>query len=265
MMKKIFLGILLLFVSLIVVAPSNVSAIKYSTWKNALKKTAKEIEANKYLFGYPPSTKYVTKLNKYKNGNSNCASYISWALQKAGVIPKGKMFSASKYTINGYVNTKKFKYYVPSNLQDPANKKRYHTKTKSLNLAKGRYHWNCPQQQENYYGKTKTAKDINELAYYNILKKGDIISQRDGSGNHLEVYMGKDKYGEPIIYSVGAEYQTRYGYPCSYGKTKNYYCDHKTNYLKKKYILTSRQDCRNNHNHAQVAMIIRIKNMNYKK
>lgn len=144
-----------------------------SAFFDALTSVANDVMKNKFKYnGGCSHNTYNSALHKKKNGKKcvNCASYVSWSLQAAGLVPKGTYFYIQNGTIHG-----KAKY-----VKRMKNKDNFYT----------REHLNITLKKAITSGK---------------VKPGDIVGWARGQGEigaHTMVYRGKIK-GKFTFFSVG--------------------------------------------------------------
>ena len=191
------------------------------------------------------ANKNVKKLNAGKG--IICHWYIKYALEKSGLY-KASDFDAkrqqlSKETCDALPKSR-FTIIVPSDSLKYTEKNRprcYHQAVDWLNVYRGK-------------NNARHRPKLLDLAKAGKVKKGDIISQFDGSGHHTEVFMGYNKKtGNITIYGVGSVYQVNKRLAGKYGLEKG------PKFLVKSKILSTQKDKRNQHNNPEVAAIIRIK------
>lgn len=192
------------------------------------------------------SNAYYNYVNNTANKNSEklvskgmvCHNYIKYALQKSGIYSGSDFHAKRSQLSDGTCNSmdmSKFDVLIPEDAVYTCYTKKVSWLNKSAN------------------GNRPTLSTLVNKGY---VKKGDIISQFDGSGQHTEVYAGKS-HGKMVIYGVGKKYQVNKSK--SYGGKYGFGSGIK--FLIKSKILSTQNDTRNHHNNPQVAMVIRIKNL----
>lgn len=203
---------ILIAVSMLTAMPfETYAAINYHEWIDTATQVAYEIGKAKFKFdrmGCSKGSFSKAKKLKGKKRVMNCADYMSWSLVRLGLLKPGKRFYAKGTKVYGSgAKTIKGKNFVII--------------------------------------KVKGKPRASTLVKKGILKPGDLISQADGSGHHMQLYAGKDSKGRIQWYAIGKKYQVVKGY------------------INAKRVMNTRKDKRAHHNNPRVAMIIRIKGMSY--
>lgn len=190
---------------------SYAATINYHQWLDTAKKVALELGKAKFKFdryGCPKGS--FSKAKKLSNSRRvcNCSDYVSWSLVRLGLIKDGKRF---------YCKGKSVKGSAASTI-----------KGKNFTIIK-----------------ISGAPRASTLVKKGILKPGDLVSQADGSGHHMQIYAGKNSKGKNLWYAIGKKYQVVHGY------------------INGSRILKTHNDKRAHHNNPRVAMIIRIKGIQW--
>lgn len=76
-------------------ATSSPSAYTYEDWKHSLDRVAENLEKDGFHYSVNGGKESYRK-SKEKRRVTNCAIYVSWALQDAGIIKKGQVFWIDK-------------------------------------------------------------------------------------------------------------------------------------------------------------------------
>lgn len=76
-------------------ATSSPSAYTYEDWKHSLDRVAENLEKDEFHYSVNGGKGSYRK-SKEKRRVTNCAIYVSWALQDAGIIKKGQVFWIDK-------------------------------------------------------------------------------------------------------------------------------------------------------------------------
>lgn len=76
-------------------ATSSPSAYTYEDWKHSLDRVAENLEKDGFHYSVNGGKGSYRK-SKEKRRVTNCAIYVSWALQDAGIIKKGQVFWIDK-------------------------------------------------------------------------------------------------------------------------------------------------------------------------
>ena len=76
-------------------ATSSPSAYTYEDWKHSLNRVAENLEKDGFHYSVNGGKGSYRK-SKEKRRVTNCAIYVSWALQDAGIIKKGQVFWIDK-------------------------------------------------------------------------------------------------------------------------------------------------------------------------
>lgn len=76
-------------------ATSSPSAYTYEDWKHSLDRVAENLEKDRFHYSVNGGKGSYRK-SKEKRRVTNCAIYVSWALQDAGIIKKGQVFWIDK-------------------------------------------------------------------------------------------------------------------------------------------------------------------------
>ena len=74
---------------------SSPSAYTYEDWKHSLDRVAENLEKDGFHYSVNGGKGSYRK-SKEKRRVTNCAIYVSWALQDAGIIKKGQVFWIDK-------------------------------------------------------------------------------------------------------------------------------------------------------------------------
>lgn len=138
-----------------------------SPFFDALNELAKDITKNKFKYDSNTNEKTYEKSLKGRK-RVDCKAYVSWALQKANLIPKNKLFWCHN---SGEIR-----------------------KNKKLMTDK-----------KNFYTRQHVQKKLGTLVKNGDIKPGDIIGSGNGESHHTMVYKGKAKKGKRpyIFFSIG--------------------------------------------------------------
>ena len=159
----------LMIVSAVAMVPQDTYAatrsMNVNEWLASCKAVTNRIADNKGIYSKIgcPTAYFEKKFYRKKLGKRtrlHCADYVSWCLQKYGVISSGKRFWVRGQSIKG----KSAKYIKKS------------TKIQRIYIAK----------------KGVLASELVKATGTKSLKKGDIISvvKSNGKGNHIMIYAG---------------------------------------------------------------------------
>ena len=138
-----------------------------SPFFDALNELAKDITKNKFKYDSNTNEKTYEKSLKGRK-RVDCKAYVSWALQKANLIPKNKLF------------------WCHNSGEIRQNKK-------------------LMTDKKNFYTRQHVQKKLGILVKNGDIKPGDIIGSGNGESHHTMVYKGKAKKGKRpyIFFSIG--------------------------------------------------------------